>query len=245
MNSLDLTQLIALAAVLGFASGIRLYAVLLIVGLVGYAGWVPLPEGLAVLQHPYVLIAAGVMFLVEFVADKIPGVDTLWDGIQTFIRIPAGAALAAGVFGGFDSAAWTTAAAILGGSLAATSHFTKSGARAAANTSPEPFSNVALSVAEDVAIGGLMWLVLTYPWVAAGIVGVLVLLALWLLPKLFRFVRGVVRGLFGMQPRLPPDDLAMFDKILIANRGEIACRVARPRAGWASGPSPSTPTRTR
>ncbi len=197
MNSLDLTQLIALAAVLGFASGIRLYAVLLIVGLVGYAGWVSLPEGLAVLQHPYVLIAAGVMFLVEFVADKIPGVDTLWDGIQTFIRIPAGAALAAGVFGGLDSAAWTTAAAILGGSLAATSHFTKSGARAAANTSPEPFSNVAMSVAEDVAIGGLMWLVLTYPWVAAGIVGVLVLLALWLLPKLFRFVRGVVRGLFG------------------------------------------------
>jgi hypothetical protein len=196
MNSLDLTQLIALAAVLGFASGIRLYAVLLIVGLVGYAGWVSLPEGLAVLQHPYVLIAAGVMFLVEFVADKVPGVDTLWDGIQTFIRIPAGAALAAGVFGGLDSVAWTTAAAILGGSLAATSHFTKSGARAAANTSPEPFSNVALSVIEDVAVGGLMWLVLTYPWIAAAIVGVLMLFALWLLPRLFRFVRRVLRALF-------------------------------------------------
>ena len=151
VNSLDLTQLIALAAVLGFASGIRLYAVLLIVGLVGYAGWMDLPSGLSILQHPFVLIAAGVMFLVEFVADKIPGVDSLWDGIQTFIRIPAGAALAAGVFGGLDSAAWTTAAAILGGSLAATSHFTKAGTRAAANTSPEPFSNVALSVAEDVA----------------------------------------------------------------------------------------------
>ncbi len=203
MDSLDITQLVALAAVLGFASGIRLYAVLLIVGLVGYAGWVELPAGLAILQHPVVLIAAGVMFVLEFVADKIPGVDTLWDGIQTFIRIPAGAALAAGVFGAMDSAAWTTAAAILGGSLAATSHFTKAGARAAANTSPEPLSNVALSVAEDLAVGGLLWLVLTYPWVAAAIVVVAVLLALWLLPKLFRFIRRVLRTLFG-PPAVPP-----------------------------------------
>jgi hypothetical protein len=139
------------------------------------------------------------MFLVEFVADKIPGVDSLWDGIQTFIRIPAGAALAAGVFGGLDSAAWTTAAAILGGSLAATSHFTKAGTRAAANTSPEPFSNVALSVAEDVAVGGLLWLVMAYPWLAAAVVGVLVLLALWLLPKLFRFVRRMLRALFSAE----------------------------------------------
>ncbi len=197
MDSLDLTQLVALAAVLGFASGIRLYAVLLIVGLVGYAGWVDLPSGLSILQHPFVLIAAGLMFMIEFVADKIPGVDTLWDGIQTFIRIPAGAALAAGVFGAMDSAAWTTAAAILGGSLAATSHFTKAGARAAANTSPEPFSNVALSVAEDVAVGGLLWLVMTYPWIAAAVVGVLVLLALWLLPRMFRFARRIVHALFG------------------------------------------------
>lgn len=197
MDTLDISQLVALAAVLGFASGLRLYAVLLIVGLVGYAGWVDLPTGLSILQHPLVLIAAGLMFLIEFVADKIPGVDSLWDGIQTFIRIPAGAALAAGVFGGLDSAAWTTAAAILGGSLAATSHFTKSGTRAAANTSPEPFSNVALSLAEDVAVGGLLWLVMTYPWVAAGIVAVLVLVALWLLPKLVRFIRRAVRAVFG------------------------------------------------
>lgn len=197
MDSLDIPQLIALAAVLGFASGLRLYAVLLIVGLVGYAGWVELPGGLAILQHPLVLIAAGLMFLVEFVADKIPGIDSLWDGIQTFIRIPAGAALAAGVFGGTDSAAWMTAAAILGGTLAATSHLTKSGTRAAANTSPEPFSNVALSVTEDVAVGGLLWLVLTYPWVAAAIVAVLVLIALWLLPKLLRFIRRLLHALFG------------------------------------------------
>lgn len=197
MESLDVAQLIALAAVLGFASGIRLYAVLLIVGLVGFAGWVQLPPGLAVLQHPWVLAAAGAMFAVEFVADKIPGVDSVWDAIQTFIRIPAGAALAAGVFGGLDSATWTTVAAIVGGSLAATSHFTKAGTRAAANTSPEPFSNLGLSVAEDVATAGLLWLVMTHPLVALALVVALVLLAAWLLPKLVRFVVRLLRRVFG------------------------------------------------
>jgi hypothetical protein len=197
VESIDIPQLIALAAVLGFASGIRLYAVLLIVGLVGFAGWVELPPGLSVLQHPWVLGAAGAMFLVEFVADKVPGVDSVWDAIQTFIRIPAGAALAAGVFGGLDSATWTTVAAILGGSLAATSHFTKAGTRAAANTSPEPFSNLGLSVAEDVTAVGLIWLVLTHPLVALGLVVALVLLAAWLLPRLIRFIARVIRRLFG------------------------------------------------
>lgn len=200
MPALDLPQLIALAAVLGFASGIRLYAVLLIAGLMGYAGWVDLPGGLAVLQHPWVLMASGVMFVVEFFADKIPGVDSVWDAIQTFIRIPAGAALAAGVFGGMDSAVWTTVAAIVGGSLAATSHFAKAGTRAAANTSPEPFSNVGLSVIEDFGVAGLMWLVLSYPLVALGVVIVLLILALWLLPKLFRFIARVVRTVLGAHP---------------------------------------------
>ena len=201
MESLDVAQLVALAAVLGFASGIRLYAVLLVVGLVGYAGWVELPAGLAILQNPWVLGAAGVMFAVEFVADKIPGVDTAWDAIQTFIRIPAGAALAAGVIGGLDSAAWTTVAAIVGGSLAATSHFTKAGTRAAANTSPEPFSNLGLSVAEDITTAGLLWLVLTHPLVALALVLALVLLAAWLLPKLMRFIVRLIRRLFGADTR--------------------------------------------
>lgn len=200
MESIDIAQLIALAAVLGFASGIRLYAVLLVVGLVGYAGWVPLPSGLSILQHPWVIGASAAMFLVEFVADKVPGVDSVWDAIQTFIRIPAGAALAAGVFGGMDSAAWTTVAAILGGSLAATSHFTKAGTRAAANTSPEPFSNFGLSVAEDITTAGLLWLVLTHPLVALALVVALVLLAAWLLPKLIRFIVRVLKKVFGGTP---------------------------------------------
>lgn len=197
MESLDLAQLVALAAVLGFASGIRLYAVLLVIGLVGFAGWVDLPRGLAILQHPWVLGAAGTMFVIELIADKVPGVDSIWDAIQTFIRIPAGAALAAGVMGGLDSAVWTTVAAIVGGSLAATSHFTKAGTRAAANTSPEPFSNLGLSVMEDVGTAGLLWLVLTHPLIALALVVVLVLAAAWLLPRLIRFVLRMLRALFG------------------------------------------------
>jgi hypothetical protein len=197
VESLDLAQLVALAAVLGFASGVRLYAVLLVIGLVGFAGWVELPRGLAILQHPWVLGAAGAMFVIELIADKVPGVDSIWDAIQTFIRIPAGAALAAGVMGGLDSAAWTTVAAIIGGSLAATSHFTKAGTRAAANTSPEPFSNLGLSVMEDLGTAGLLWLALTHPLIALALVIVLVLAAAWLLPKLIRFVLRMLRALFG------------------------------------------------
>jgi hypothetical protein len=198
MSHFDTAQLIALAAVLGFASGIRLYAVLLVVGLVGFAGWVQLPPGLQVLSHPWVLGAAGLMFVVEFFADKVPAVDSLWDALHTFIRIPAGAALAAGVFGfGNGDPVWTTMAAILGGSLAATSHLAKTGTRAAVNTSPEPFSNVIVSTAEDVLVGGLLALVLTYPLVAFAIVLLLAVAALWLLPKLLRFVGGVLRRLVG------------------------------------------------
>ena len=186
----DLPQLIALAAVLGFASGVRLYAVLLIVGLAGFAGWVQLPPGLQVLAHPALLVVAGIMFTAEFFADKIPAVDTLWDAVHTFIRIPAGAALAAGALGA-DSATWTVIAARAGGTLAATSHFTKASARAAVNTSPEPVSNLVVSTSEDLMIGGLLWLVLKFPLIAAGVVLVLVLIAAWVLPKLFRFVRRV------------------------------------------------------
>jgi len=195
-DSLDTAQLIAIASVLGFASGIRLYLVLFAVGLAGYLQWVPLPAGLQLLAHPWVLGASGLMMAVEFFADKIPALDSLWDTVHTLIRIPAGAALAAALFGG-DSAAWATVAALLGGSLAATSHFTKAGSRALINTSPEPFSNVVASSAEDVLAGGLLLLVLTYPWVAAGVVLLLVLLALWLLPKLARFVVRLLRRLTG------------------------------------------------
>jgi hypothetical protein len=199
----DVWQLVALAAALGWASGVRLYAVLFIVGGLGYLGWIPLPGNLSILTHPYVLGASGFMFVVEFFADKIPGVDSVWDAVQTFIRIPAGAALAASVFGD-GSAAWAFAAAILGGTLAAGSHLTKAGSRMAINTSPEPFSNWAASFGEDLLVGVVLWLAWTYPLVAGAILVLLVLFMIWLLPKLFRMIRRFldrIGAAFGLAER--------------------------------------------
>ena len=193
----DAWQLVALAAALGFASGIRLYAVLFVVGGLGYLGWIPLPGNLDVLTHPYVLAASGFMFAVEFFADKVPGIDSAWDAVQTFVRIPAGAALAAGVFGDAPAAA-TFAAAILGGTLAAGSHLTKAGTRVAINTSPEPFSNWAASFGEDLAVGVVLWLAWSYPLVAAAVLVVAVLVMLWLLPRLFRLIRRFLDRLAAM-----------------------------------------------
>jgi hypothetical protein len=201
--SLDLTQLAAIAAALGWASGLRLYAVVFLTGLAGWLGWVDLPGGLKLLQSPWLLGASGFMLFVEFFADKIPGLDTLWDGVHTLIRIPAGAALAASVFG-VDQAEWAAAAALLGGSLAATSHFAKATTRAAANTSPEPFSNLGLSLLGDAIVPGALWLAWTEP-VTFMVLLVLAVIAMvattWLL---WRFVRGMFSKLgLGRQPAPP------------------------------------------
>jgi hypothetical protein len=187
----DTLQLVALAAAIGWASGLRLYAVLFIVGALGYLHWVELPAGLDVLTHPMVLAASGFMCAVEFFADKVPGVDSAWDLVQTFIRIPAGAVLAASVFGD-SSAAVMLAAAILGGTLAAGSHLAKSGSRAVINTSPEPFSNWAASFGEELAVGTVLWLAFAHPLVALIVIGLLVALMLWLIPKVWRMIRAVV-----------------------------------------------------
>jgi hypothetical protein len=190
----DTTHLLALAAALGWASGLRLYAVVFLTGLAGATGWVPLPAGLQVLQQTPVLIAAGALLLVEFVADKVPGLDSLWDGLHTLLRIPAGAALAAGVFGG-DSASWATVAALLGGTLAATSHVAKATTRAAVNTSPEPFSNIALSLAGDALVPGMLWLAVQQPLWFGGALVLFVVVGLVLTVVLFKFLRSLVRGL--------------------------------------------------
>lgn len=190
--NLELGHLAALAAALGWASGLRLYAVVFITGAAGYLGWLPLPEGLKLLQHPVVLGASFLMFATEFVADKIPGVDTLWDAVHTFIRIPAGAALAAGVFGG-DSAAWMLVAALAGGTLAATAHTAKATTRAAVNTSPEPFSNIGLSLLGDLSVPVLLWLAWEYPFVFWPLLAVGVVLALLLIVVLFKFLRVLLR----------------------------------------------------
>ena len=194
MSNLDTAQLLALAAALGWASGLRLYLVVLLTGMAGALGWVMLPSGLQGLQHPLVLGAAGLMALLEFFADKIPGVDTVWDLLHTLVRIPAGAALAAAVFGG-DSAAWATVAGLAGGTLAATSHLAKTSTRAAVNTSPEPFSNIALSLAGDAAVPSMLWLALAHPaWFAAtlALVSTVMLALIWWLMK---FLKSAVRRL--------------------------------------------------
>jgi hypothetical protein len=190
LEHFDTLQLVALAAVLGWASGLRLYAVLFIVGAAGYLGLVDLPGGLKVLMHPFVLAASGFMCFVEFFADKVPGVDSLWDIVHTFIRVPAGAALAAGVFGD-SSSATMLAAAIIGGTLAAGSHVAKTGSRAVINTSPEPFSNWTASFGEEVAVGTLLWLAFAHPIVALAVLAVLVAVTIWLIPKVWRMLRGI------------------------------------------------------
>jgi hypothetical protein len=186
--SFDLSQLLALAATLGLASGLRLYAVVFLSGLAGQMGWVNLPPGLLLLQSPVVLGGSALLMGVEFLADKVPWVDSVWDAVHTFIRIPAGAALAYGVLGGGEHQAWALLAALAGGSLAASAHAAKASTRAAVNHSPEPFSNWGLSLAGDAFVPGLLWLGWTHPGVALGVVGVLVLAMLALTWFLWRFI---------------------------------------------------------
>lgn len=190
--NLGTAHLFALAAALGWASGMRLYAVVFLTGLAGFLGWVPLPPGLQVLQQPLVLWAAGAMLLAEFVADKVPLVDSAWDALHTFIRIPAGAALAMGVFGG-DQSQWAVIAALLGGTLAATSHVAKASTRAAANTSPEPFSNLLLSLLGDAAVPVLLWLAWEHPVAFAAALALAVIVAVTLIVLMFKFVKALWR----------------------------------------------------
>jgi hypothetical protein len=194
LPALDTTHLLALAAALGWASGLRLYAVLFLTGLAGALGWVPLPEGLKVLEQPPMLYASGALLLVEFLADKVPWVDSLWDALHTFIRIPAGAALAYAVFGG-DQASWATDAALLGGTLAATSHAAKATTRAAANTSPEPFSNLLLSLFGDAFVPAMLWLSVVRPVAFFVALALTLVVMVTTIVVLFRFLRGLTRRL--------------------------------------------------
>ncbi len=197
MNApLDTTHLLALAAALGWASGLRLYSVVFLTGLAGALGWVNLPEGLRVLQHPAMLGASGVMLVVEFFADKVPAVDSAWDVVHTLVRVPGGAMLAAAVFG-IDRPTMALVAALLGGTLAATSHAAKATTRAAVNTSPEPFSNVGLSVLGDALVPLALWLSWTHPWLFFGGLAIAVAAMLALLWVLGRFLGQLVRRVSG------------------------------------------------
>ena len=208
MQALDTAQLIALAGALGWASGIRLYLVILLTGLAGYMGWMELPQGLHLLANPVVLGASGFMVFVEFFADKIPGLDSLWDVVHTVIRIPAGAALAAGVFGA-DSSAMGLVAALMGCTLAATSHAAKATSRAAINTSPEPFTNIGTSLVEDSLVPAGLWLAIAHPFVFIPLLALVLVLSVWLIRLCWRFLTQLfarVARIFSgkTDPGLPP-----------------------------------------
>ena len=196
MEQLDqVITLIALSMGVGWASGINLYAAILMLGLMSNMGHLALPPGLELVGDPMVLIAAGFMYCVEFFADKVPGVDTGWDTLHTFIRIPAGAVLAAGAMGDVNGAAML-AAGLVGGTMAATSHTLKAGSRVLINTSPEPLSNWLASFSEDILVIAGLWAALTQPVFFLVALLVFILFAVWLLPKIWTGIKKVFRWFF-------------------------------------------------
>jgi len=190
----QISQTLALSMGAAWGSGINLYATLLMLGYLAHTGNIDLPPDLMIVADPLVMTAAGLMYAVEFFADKVPGVDTGWDTLHTFVRIPAGAMLAAGAIGDIGPAA-EIAAAIVGGGLAAATHATKAGSRALINTSPEPFTNWTASIMEDIAVFAGVWASIQHP--AFFVVGLVlfILLMIWALPKLWRGIKRVFKFL--------------------------------------------------
>lgn len=207
MEALDqITATLAVTMGLAWASGINLYATLLTLGFLANTGNIDLPPDLQVVANPVVMLAAGIMYFVEFFVDKTPGADTGWDTIHTFIRIPAGAMLAAGAVGDLNPAV-EIAAALLGGSLAAGTHATKAGTRVLINTSPEPFSNWFASVGEDVAVVTGVWASINHPAIFLVALVLFVILMIWLLPRIWAGVKKVFQLILGWFRKTdsPPD----------------------------------------
>ena len=192
---MDLLSQTALALGLAWASGIRLYAAVFIAGGLQRLGYIALPSHLALLSHDWVLVASFVMLVGEFVADKVPVFDSVWDALHTFIRIPAGALLAWGAFGDHTPAAQVIMG-LAGGALVTGTHLAKAATRAMINHSPEPFSNWTVSFAEEAVVLTGLWLVHTHPLVFLVLLALFVLFVIWLLPRVWRGVRRVFRKLF-------------------------------------------------
>ncbi|MDX2504640.1 MAG: DUF4126 domain-containing protein [Gammaproteobacteria bacterium] len=202
----QIITVIAMSMGVAWASGINLYAAIAMLGIMGATGNVNLPPELQVLSDPMVIGAAGFMYCVEFFADKIPGVDTAWDAIHTFVRVPAGALLAAGAVGDVSSAAGI-AAGILGGGMALGAHSLKAGTRVLINTSPEPVTNWTASILEDITVIAGLWTALNYPTLFIGFLIVFIILLIWLLPKLWRGIKSVFAALgrfFSGDKKEPP-----------------------------------------
>ena len=189
---METIEVISLTLGVAWACGINLFAAVFMLGYMANTGHMTLPPGLEILNDPLVMGVAGLMYCVEFFADKTPGVDTGWDAIHTFIRIPAGAVLAAGMASGMDiSPAAEFAALLIGGGIAATSHMTKAGSRVLINTSPEPVTNWTASIAEDLAVIGGLWAALNYPVLFIAALVCFILLAAWALPRIWRALKGL------------------------------------------------------
>ena len=208
----ELIAAIALTMGAAWASGVNLYATLFILGFMGGQGYIDLPPPLEILENEIIVAVAFLMYWIEFFMDKVPGVDSGWDGLHTFIRIPAGAVVAAAAIGEVDPV-MQVAAGILGGGLASSSHAAKSGARVLINTTPEPFSNWTASVTEDLLVIGGLWTALHYPLLFLILLAAWILLLIWLAPKLWRAIKklaATVAGWFSARPNAsPPETLSI------------------------------------
>ncbi|MEC9314615.1 MAG: DUF4126 domain-containing protein [Pseudomonadota bacterium] len=219
---MEAVNIIALSMGAAWASGINLYATIFMLGYMGLTGNIVLPEELQVLSDPLVMTAAGFMYCVEFFADKMPGVDTGWDSLHTFIRIPAGAMLAASAVGDVTPAV-ELSAALLGGTLAAGSHATKAGSRLLINTSPEPVTNWGASISEDLLVIAGLWTALNHPVLFLIALAVFIVLMIWLLPRLWRLIKALFRqigswlGLCEPPPPKPTETVTVNDPAKIEN----------------------------
>jgi hypothetical protein len=223
---MEVVSIIAATMGIAWASGINLYAAMFMLGWLGSSGQIDLPPGLEILEHPGVMLAAAVMYCVEFFADKVPGVDTGWDVLHSFIRIPVGAMLAAGAISPLGPVA-ELIGLILGGSLSAGSHFTKAGTRVLINTSPEPVSNWVASISEDLMVIGGLWMALNHPILFIILLIAFIALVIWLAPKIWRGVKRVA---------------AKIRSLFTGNRGELeAGAQGPPRDDAAGGESDNRP----
>ena len=184
---LPANELVAILVTISFAAGLNVYATVATLGLLGHTGWVPLPPDLQILSSWYVIIFSGLLFLIEFFADKIPAFDLIWNALHTFVRVPIAALLA------YRAAAQLSPSeqllvAVAGGAIAFAAHGGKTAVRAAVTPLPEPVSNISLSLGEDVLAISLTWLATKHPYIAAAIV-------LWLLIVIITLVRWVIRSL--------------------------------------------------
>jgi len=186
---------LGLAAGVSVASGIRVYATIAVLGLLHRLDVLHLPPALEPLSHPAIIAIAAALYVAEFVADKVPAFDTVWDAVHTFVRAPAAAVLAFAMLGDVAEP-WRSAAALLGGTVALSAHGLKAGTRLAANASPEPFSNWVLSFGEDLAVAGILWMAASHPLLSLLIAGGVLLAAVLSL----RWILRTLRRLFGRRP---------------------------------------------